>query len=112
MQQPGSKWVSKYGTIEFVIGSEDEPYPAYGIIQTDEGPVELVFLISPLVTFSNIAFADDYRTLKDSELLQSFACGEGVVKREDKFVLTITNAEYFFESGQKIVFYRVESPES
>lgn len=112
MQQPGTTWVSKDGSIEFVIGSEAAPYPAYGVMQTEEGPVELAFRISPQITFSEIHFANDYKALEEGEPEQSFACGEGVVKREDKFVLTITEAECLFESGQKIVFYRVDSPES
>lgn len=104
--QLGSTWVSDDGTVMFYRDPDRNRFPIYGTLQTEDEIVDIVISMGPQVTFVEIGLADAVYAQKENQPFASFAYGHGYVVSEDEFTIEISEAEEYFEHGQRLTFYR------
>lgn len=105
-EQLGSTWVSDDGTVIFYRDPERDRFPIYGTLQTEDEIVDIVISMGPQATIVEIGLADAVYAQEENQPFASFAYGHGYVVSEDEFAIEISEAEKYFEHGQRLAFYR------
>jgi len=106
--QPNTTWVTDDGKVTFCVGSDDSLSPLYGVVETENGSVEIVISMSSLTSFVAISFNDAGQTQTINQPITSFAHGQGRTNSKDEFIIEITFAECYFENGELLVFHRTD----
>ena len=107
--QPGTTWATADGKISFHIDA-DFRGRCHGIIETENGSLEIVFSLTTTVSLVNIALASDYA--KDETKFPSIATGQGSSISREKFRIRITAIKDscpkgLFELEQEFIFYKI-----
>lgn len=100
--QSNSVWATKDNSIVFYIGNQLID-PIYGIMETEDGSIEIEVTMSDLVTGVQFHYKEDGITPESD-----FASGHGKAISRKLYQVEITSADAYFESGQILTFYRIE----
>ena len=88
-----------------VFSVSEKGTDCFGTIQTDTELVEIVLCMSPLVSFIEICYLEDYMAMQSEDSLPSFATWETKHVSADEFIVEVKHSVYF-ESGQVLNFYK------
>ena len=104
--QSNSVWATNDNSIVFYVGTSLID-PIYGIMETEDGSIEIEVCISDLDTGVQFHYKKDGITPESD-----FASGHGKSISKKVYQVEITSADAYFESGQILTFYRIQEGDS
>ena len=102
--QPGTTWSTDDGKVSFYVGKKTGD-PIYGYIETQDGPVEIILVMSKQVSYIGIEYLDSAPEIDDDSIKHAVEIWHYSDYSNDSIEITVFKSEYF-DVGQKLVLFR------